>query len=178
MSRIAKSPITVPVDVEITLINNQSILIKGKKGTLNSTIHKNVCVQYINNQLTFSVRLEGKRNWMLAGTTRALLNNMILGVSYGFTKHLQLVGVGCRVVVNNHMITLSLGFSHAIHYKVPSSIQVSCPNQNEIILNGIDKTLLGQVAADLRSYRTPDPYKGKGIRYIDEIIKIKEAKKK
>jgi len=116
--------------------------------------------------------------WALAGTMRSLINNMVIGVTKGFIKKLNLVGIGYRVSIKERIVTLSLGFSHLIDYILPSDIIAECPNQNEILLKGLNKQLVGKVAADLRSYRQPEPYKGKGIFYSDEIIRIKETKKK
>lgn len=177
MSRIAKTPIVIPFGVEVN-INGQNILIKGKNGELTYTVHKYVHVHNTNNQLTFTLHKKDSKNWMFAGTMRALLNCMIIGVTNGFTKKLELVGVGYRVTVNNNIVNLSLGFSHIINYKLPTGITAYCPSQTEIILRGIDKQVVGQVASKLRAYRQPEPYKGKGIRYANEIIRTKEAKKK
>lgn len=177
MSRIAKTPILIPNDVEIKL-KGQNIKIKGKNGELKHIIHNDINVKYVDKKLIFLVH-KGKYNrWALAGTTRSLINNIIIGVTKGFTKKLKLVGVGYRATINNNVINLSLGYSHPINYILPTGIFAECPNQTEIILKSADKQMLGQTAADLRAYKKPEPYKGKGIRYADEIIKIKETKKK
>lgn len=177
MSRIAKAPVVVPNDVEIK-INAQAITVKGKKGELSRTINSAVNLAFEDNQLTFSPKTESANAWMLAGTERALVNSMVIGVTEGFTKKLQLVGVGFRAQAQGDNINLNLGFSHPIQYKMPAGVKVECPTQTEIVLTGIDKQLVGQVAANIRAYRKPEPYKGKGVRYSDEVIRMKEAKKK
>lgn len=177
MSRVAKTPVVIPAGVEVKL-NGQDISIKGQNGELTRTIHEAVNVQYADNQLTFSPREGYSNGWALAGTTRALLNGMLIGVTDGFTKKLQLVGVGYRAAVKGNVVNLSLGFSHPINHQLPVGITAECPNQTEIVLKGADKQTIGQVAADLRAYRRPEPYKGKGVRYADEVVRTKEAKKK
>lgn len=177
MSRIAKIPVVIPAEVEVKL-NGQDISIKGRNGVLNRTIHDSVNVQLTDNQLTFAPRKGYANGWALAGTTRSLLNGMVIGVTDGFTKKLQLVGVGYRAAVKGNVVNLSLGFSHSIYHQLPAGITVECPSQTEIVLKGADKQIIGQVAADLRAYRRPDPYKGKGVRYADEVVYTKEAKKK
>ncbi|MFP3014254.1 MAG: 50S ribosomal protein L6 [Arsenophonus sp.] len=177
MSRVAKSPLSVPSDVEVKL-NGQYIVIKGKNGKLSRTIHRSVTIKYINNQLTFGPRDDFYDSWTQAGTARSLLNAMIIGVTEGFRKKLNLVGIGYRVAIKDNILSLSLGFSHIIEHKLPQGISAQCPSQTEILLEGLDKQAVGQVAAELRSYRIPEPYKGKGIHYDDEIVRIKEAKKK
>lgn len=177
MSRIAKTAIIIPASVEIKL-SGQDISIKGRNGELTRTIHEAVNINYANNQLTFAPRKGYANGWALAGTMRALLNGIVIGVTDGFTKKLQLVGVGYRAVVKGSVVNLSLGFSHSINYELPEGITAECPSQTEIVLKGANKQVVGQVAADLRAYRRPEPYKGKGIRYADEIVRTKEAKKK
>jgi len=177
MSRVAKAPVVIPAGVEVKL-NGQVITIKGKNGELTRTIHDAVEVKQVDNVLTFAPR-EGFANaWAQAGTARALLNGMVIGVTEGFTKKLQLVGVGYRAAVKGNVVNLSLGFSHPIDHELPAGITAECPIQTEIVLKGSDKQLIGQVAADLRAYRRPEPYKGKGVRYADEVVRTKEAKKK
>ncbi|MGP1923528.1 MAG: 50S ribosomal protein L6 [Arsenophonus sp. NEOnobi-MAG3] len=177
MSRVAKAPVVIPNNVEVKL-DGQDIAIKGKNGELTRTIHKAVVVKYANNQLTFAAREGFVDAWAQAGTTRSLLNAMVIGVTEGFTKKLLLVGVGYRAAIKGNTISLSLGFSHLLEHAVPASIIVKCPSQTEIVLEGANKQEIGQVAAELRAYRRPEPYKGKGVRYADEIVRIKEAKKK
>ncbi|MFT4464612.1 MAG: 50S ribosomal protein L6 [Sodalis sp. (in: enterobacteria)] len=177
MSRVAKAPVVIPAGVEVKL-NGQDISIKGKNGELTRTIHEAVDVQHADNQLTFAPHEGHANGWVLAGTTRALLNGMVIGVTDGFTKKLQLVGVGYRAAVKGNVVNLSLGFSHPIDHQLPAGITAECPSQTEIVLKGADKQTIGQVAADLRAYRRPEPYKGKGVRYADEVVRTKEAKKK
>lgn len=176
MSRVAKAPVVIPAGVEVKL-NGQVISIKGKNGELTRTIHDAVEVKQEANALTFAPR-EGFANAYQAGTTRALLNAMVVGVTEGFTKKLQLVGVGYRAAVKGNVVNLALGFSHPIDHQLPAGITAECPSQTEIVLKGADKQVIGQVAADLRAYRRPEPYKGKGVRYADEVVRTKEAKKK
>lgn len=178
MSRVAKRPILIPKDIKIEL-NLQSISIKGKYGHLSRVVHDAVEVKYENDQIIFSVRSGFPDAWAQAGTSRALINSMIIGVSRKFTKKLQFSGVGYRVsITKGNIINMSLGYSHPVTYSLPSSIDAENPSPTEIVIKGIDKQLVGQIAANLRSYRRPEPYKGKGIRYSDEIVRIKEAKKK
>ncbi|ANZ22693.1 50S ribosomal protein L6 [Buchnera aphidicola (Diuraphis noxia)] len=178
MSRVAKRPIIVPIDIKVQL-DLQKISIKGKYGHLSRIIHKSVKVQYLNNTIMFIPRSTFPDGWAQAGTSRALVNSMIIGVSKKFIKKLQLSGVGYRIsITENNTITMSLGYSHPIIYALPQGISVDAPSPTEIIIQGIDKQLVGQVASNLRAYRIPEPYKGKGIRYADEIVRIKEAKKK
>lgn len=177
MSRVAKAPVVIPAGVEVKL-NDQVISIKGKNGELTRTINDAVEVKYADNALTFGPRDGFVDGWAQAGTARALLNSMVIGVTEGFTKKLQLVGVGYRAAVKGDVVNLSLGFSHPIDHKLPAGITAECTSQTEIMLKGADKQLIGQVAAELRAYRRPEPYKGKGVRYADEVVRIKEAKKK
>lgn len=180
MSRIAKKVIIVPSNVCVTLIN-QLIIVKGNYGKLKKTIHKSVQIDYVNSCLTFKSRIDNSTlGWAQAGTARSIINSMIIGVTEGFSKKLQLVGVGYKIVVGDNLqnLEMSLGFSHNINYVLPKGITAENVSQVEIIIKGIDKELVGQVAAKLRAYRKPEPYKGKGIRYINEIIRVKEAKKK
>ncbi|CAL4324622.1 50S ribosomal protein L6 [Buchnera aphidicola (Thelaxes suberi)] len=179
MSRIAKLPIKVPLNVDVVL-NKQRITIIGNKGTLNYDIHKSVKVIFDSNRyLKFCIQKNADNiAWSQAGTTRSLLFSMIEGVTNGYQKKLILFGVGYKAILLNREIHLSLGYSHIIKYLVPNDIIIEIPIQTEIIVKGIDKCLIGQVAANLRKFRIPELYKGKGIRYENEIIRIKEAKKK
>lgn len=177
MSRVAKSPVEVPAAVTVTL-NGQSISVKGGKGTLALEIHKSVEVKQEGNVLTFAPRDGAKQSDALAGTTRALVNNMVTGVSQGFEKKLQLVGVGYRVKAEGNTVNLSLGYSHPVNYVLPEGVSAETPSQTDVILRSADKHLLGQVASEIRAYRAPEPYKGKGVRYSDEVVLRKEAKKK
>ena len=177
MSRVAKAPVSIPTGVEVTL-NEQTITVKGTKGSLTREINKAVSVVLDNGVLTFGP-VEGVSNaWAQAGTARALVNNMVVGVTEGFVKKLKLIGVGYRAKATGSNIDLTLGFSHPLVHKLPAGVTAECPSQTEIVLSGVDKQLIGQVAAEIRSYRPPEPYKGKGVRYADEQVRRKEAKKK
>jgi large subunit ribosomal protein L6 len=177
MSRIAKAPINVPAGVEVT-INGQDIKVKGKNGELSRTIHAAVEVALNDNVITTTPR-EGVANaWAQAGTARALINNMIIGAGNGYEKKLQLVGVGYRAAAKGKTLDLTLGFSHPVVFEVPVGITIETPSQTEILVKGADKQLVGQTAANIRAYRAPEPYKGKGVRYSDENVRRKEAKKK
>jgi large subunit ribosomal protein L6 len=175
MSRIAKAPITVGKGVEVK-IDGQSVSIKGPKGTLELELHETVSAKLDDGVLT--VTPADDTAWAMAGTMRALLGNMVIGCDEGFQKKLQLVGVGYRAQGKGKVLNLSLGFSHPIDYEVPEGITVETPSQTEIVVSGSDKQRVGQVAAEIRSFRPPEPYKGKGVRYADERIIRKEAKKK
>lgn len=177
MSRIAKAPINLPKDVEVN-IEKDSVTIKGKKGLSSLSIVADVEVALIENFLHVKPQNFTKNHWAMAGTVRALLNNMVHGVSVGFERKLTLVGVGYRAQSQGKSLNLSLGFSHPVEYSVPEGITITTPSNTEIIVSGIDKQKVGQVAADIRAYRPPEPYKGKGVRYSDENVLRKEAKKK
>jgi large subunit ribosomal protein L6 len=177
MSRVANSPVTLPSGVELNL-DGQSLNVKGGKGALNLDIHDLVEVSKEENVVTFKARNGSQKARALAGTTRALVNNMVIGVSAGFERKLELVGVGYRAKATGNVLNLSVGYSNPIDYEVPAGVSVETPSQTEVVLKGIDKQLLGQVAAVIRAFRAPEPYKGKGIRYAGEQILRKEAKKK
>lgn len=177
MSRIANAPIDVPSGVEVTL-NDAEVTVKGSKGTLNTGIHPDVKVTQDGAVLTTEARVDSKPAVALAGTTRAVINNMVYGVANGFEKRLNLVGVGFRAKAQGNTLDLTLGFSHPVKFQVPEGVQVETPSQTEIVVSGADKQAVGQVAADIRAFRTPEPYKGKGVRYADEYVARKEAKKK
>ena len=177
MSRVAKAPVAIPAGVEVKL-NGQEITVKGDKGELTRVLNNAVVIAQEENNLTFGPR-EGVANaWAQAGTARALVNNMVVGVTQGFTKKLTLKGVGYRAAMKGNAEGLTLGFSHPVEHALPEGIKAECPSQTEIVITGCDKQLVGQVAADIRSYREPEPYKGKGVRYADENVRTKEAKKK
>lgn len=177
MSRVAKAPVNIPAGVEVKL-NGQLLTVKGKNGELSREIHNAVEVNQDANALTF-VPCTGVANAdAQAGTARALVNAMVIGVTEGFTKKLQLVGVGYRAQMKGNVVALSLGYSHPIEHTLPAGVTGECPSQTEIVLKSADKQLIGQVAADIRAYRRPEPYKGKGVRYSDEVVRTKEAKKK
>jgi large subunit ribosomal protein L6 len=176
MSRIEKNPVTVPSGVEVN-INGQLVSVKGSKGSLEHNVHPTVEVKQEDSSIRVTMR-DDNPEWAMAGTTRALINNMVVGVSDGFEKKLELVGVGYRAQAQGKTLNLTLGFSHPVNYEVPEGITIETPSQTEIVVKGIDKQVVGQVAADIRSYRPPEPYKGKGVKYADEHIVRKEAKKK
>lgn len=177
MSRIAKNPVAVPSGVEVT-INGQEIAVKGGKGQLTFSVHNDVEVVKDGDKLRVTQRTKSKMSNALSGTTRAIVNNMVTGVSAGFEKKLALVGVGYRAQAQGKMLNLTLGFSHPVTFQLPEGITVETPSQTEILIKGIDKQKVGQAAADIRAFRPPEPYKGKGVRYVDETIVMKEAKKK
>jgi len=177
MSRVAKKPIELPSGIEVT-VKGQSLTVKGGKGSLDHRVHRSVKVEQDGNVLTFAPRDGSKSANALAGTTRALVSNMVIGVSAGFEKKLQLIGVGYRAQAQGKSLNLTLGFSHPVEYPVPEGITIETPSQTEIVVRGTDKQQVGQVAAEIRAYRRPEPYKGKGVKYADEIIVRKEAKKK
>ncbi len=176
MSRIANNPLQIPEGVEVVLKDNE-VSVKGGKGQLSMARHDDVEIAQQDNVLRFSARA-GVKSKAMAGTTRALVNNMLIGVSAGFEKKLQLIGVGYRAQVQGKNINLTLGLSHPVVYELPEGVSADTPSQTEIILKSADKQLLGQVAAEIRAFRPPEPYKGKGVRYADEYVRRKEAKKK
>ena len=177
MSRVAKAPVELRSGVEIS-IAGQEVTIKGKNGSLSRIFNDAVEIVQEDNHLKTLPR-EGKANgWAQAGTARALLNAMVIGVTDGFEKKLTLNGVGYRAQAQGKKLNLTLGFSHPVAYEMPEGISVETPSQTEIVVKGADKQLIGQVAANIRAYRPPEPYKGKGVRYADEVVLRKEAKKK
>lgn len=177
MSRIAKNPVELPNGVNVTLSADR-ITVKGSKGELSLSLHAGVEVRQEGTQLLFKAREGSKEGRPMSGTTRALVANMVKGVSEGFERKLELVGVGYRAKAEGSVVNLSLGYSHPVNYQLPAGVTAETPSQTEIILKAADKQLLGQVAADIRKYRQPEPYKGKGVRYSDEVVRRKEAKKK
>jgi len=177
MSRVAKAPVIVPGGVEIKISGN-NVTAKGAKGTLELDVNNLVKVSENDGQLTVAPVVEDTKSWAQAGTARALLNNLVVGVSEGFQKKLQLIGVGYRAKADGNIINLTLGFSHPVDYTLPAGVSVETPSQTEIVISGADKQQVGQVAAEIRAFRPPEPYKGKGVRYADEQVRRKEAKKK
>ena len=177
MSRIAKEPVTVPAAVEITE-NGQLLSVKGPRGTLQHHMHGLVEMTRDEGVLNFKPRDESKAANALAGTTRSVVNNLVVGVTDGFQKKLELVGVGYRAQSKGKILNLALGFSHPVDYQLPEGVTAETPSQTEIIVSGSDKQRVGQVAAEIRAFRPPEPYKGKGVRYAGEEIVRKEAKKK
>jgi large subunit ribosomal protein L6 len=177
MSRVAKNPIPVPAGVEINL-TAASITIKGPQGALTQALTSLVTVEHADGKLQVAAVGESMKSQALSGTTRALLANMVHGVSKGFERKLTLVGVGYRAQAQGNKLSLSLGFSHPLEHVMPEGVKVETPSQTEILIKGADKQKVGQVAADVRAYRSPEPYKGKGVRYADEVVSLKETKKK
>ncbi len=178
-SRVGRKPVAVPAGVDVT-IQSQHVAFKGKKGVAELHVHPWVVVQQDGAQLKVSPREitnDGKHRAM-TGTMRALLNNMVIGVTQGFERKLQLVGVGYKAQAQGKVLNLTLGFSHPVDFKVPEGIAIETPTQTEIVIRGVDKQQVGEVAAEIRAYRPPEPYKGKGVRYVGETIILKEAKKK
>ncbi|CAH0993251.1 50S ribosomal protein L6 [Sinobacterium norvegicum] len=177
MSRVAKSPVQLPSGVEVTL-KGQNLSVKGSKGTLELVVHDSVTVNQNDSVLTFEAKGGDKSSSALAGTMRSLVNNMVTGVSQGFEKKLVLNGVGYRAKATGNVLNLTLGFSHPVNYELPEGVKAATPSQTEIVVSGADKQKVGQAAAEIRAYRPPEPYKGKGVRYADEHVRRKEAKKK
>jgi len=177
MSRIANSPVSIPSGVEVTL-SGQDLSIKGSKGNLSMTIHELVEIKQEDDALKLVARDTSKKSHALSGTFRSLVSNMVTGVSEGFQKELELIGVGYRAQAQGKKLNLSLGFSHPVVYEAPEGIEIETPSQTQVIVKGIDKQLVGQVSAEIRDFRPPEPYKGKGVRYANEYVKRKEAKKK
>lgn len=177
MSRVAKKPVAVPKGVDVTLAGN-TVTVKGGKGTLSVTLHDSVQVSQEGSELSFAPRSTAPEADAQAGTARVIVSNMVDGVSKGFERKLQLVGVGYRAAAKGSSVSLTLGFSHPVEYPLPTGVSAETPTQTEIVLKSADKQLLGQVAAEIRAFRPPEPYKGKGVRYADEKVNRKEAKKK
>ncbi|HRD34795.1 MAG TPA: 50S ribosomal protein L6 [Rhodocyclaceae bacterium] len=177
MSRVAKNPIVVPAGVDVT-INAGAVTVKGPLGSLTQQLGQTVEVVREGNALLCKPRAGVANSGAMSGTVRALLNNMVTGVSKGFEKKLNLVGVGYRAQAQGDKLNLSLGFSHPVVHQMPVGVKVETPTQTEILIKGIDKQQIGQVAAEVRAYRQPEPYKGKGVRYADEVVVLKETKKK
>ncbi|MDE2611016.1 MAG: 50S ribosomal protein L6 [Burkholderiales bacterium] len=177
MSRVGKSPIVLPKGAEVTLGEGE-LTVKGPLGTLVQAIHSLVRVKNENGSLMFEPADDGREANALSGTMRALVANMVKGVTQGFEKKLNLVGVGYRAQAQGNALKLQLGFSHDVIHAMPEGIKAETPSQTEIIIKGVDKQRVGQVAAEVRGYRPPEPYKGKGVRYADEVVILKETKKK
>ncbi|MCW8886737.1 MAG: 50S ribosomal protein L6 [Motiliproteus sp.] len=177
MSRIAKAPISIPSGVTVK-VDAENISVKGGKGELSMAINQNVEVKNEDNVLSFAPRGGSRQANAMAGTTRALVNNMVVGVTEGFEKKLELIGVGYRAAAKGKVLNLTLGFSHPIDYQLPEGITAEVAAQTTVILKGADKQKIGQAAAEIRAFRPPEPYKGKGVRYADEYVRRKEAKKK
>ena len=176
MSRVAKNPINVPDNVELNIVDN-IVKVKGSKGELEFNLPSSVSIENKENLLTVKYNEDDQQSVALAGTTRSIVNNMIIGVSEGFEKKLELIGVGYRAKASGKLLELTLGFSHPIKYQLPEQVEVETPSQTEVVLKSHDKQILGQAASEIRAFRPPEPYKGKGVRYADEQVKRKEAKK-
>ena len=177
MSRVAKYPVPLPKGVEATLAAD-SLSIKGPLGTLTQHLRPDVKVEKEGENLTFKVAKESAEANAMSGTLRALVSNMVIGVTRGFERRLTLVGVGYRAQAQGERLNLTLGFSHPVVHQMPKGVSVATPTQTEIVIKGLDKQQVGQVAAEVRAYRPPEPYKGKGVRYAKEQITLKETKKK
>jgi len=177
MSRIGKYPVVVPKGVEVS-VSAEQIAVKGPLGTLTQRLTSDIKIERDGDQLLCVMTNDSKRANAMSGTTRALVANMVEGVTKGFQRKLTLVGVGYRAQAQGDKLNLSLGFSHPVVHQMPKGIKVETPSQTEIVLHGNDKQLVGQVAAEVRAYRSPEPYKGKGVRYADEKVVLKETKKK
>lgn len=177
MSRVAKNPVVVPAKVDVT-ISPDSIAVSGPLGKLTQSLDGAVKVVRDGDAITFAAANDDQHSRAMSGTVRALVANMVRGVSEGFTRKLTLVGVGYKAQAQGAALNLDLGFSHPVNHKMPSGVTVETPSQTEIIIKGADKQVVGQIAAQIRAYRSPEPYKGKGVRYADEVVIIKETKKK
>ena len=177
MSRIGNAPVVLPEKVEVT-ITPAEIQVKGPLGSLTQKLSGDVKVEKVENRLQFKVAGNSRQANAMSGTLRALVANMVNGVTKGFEKRLQLVGVGYRAQGQGDKLNLTLGFSHPVTHTMPKGIKVETPTQTEIVIKGVDRQLVGQVAAEVRAYRSPEPYKGKGVRYANEHVEIKETKKK
>jgi large subunit ribosomal protein L6 len=175
MSRVANNPVVLPSGVEVK-VNGQDITVKGGKGSLELSLNEGIQISQDDNVLTFAY--DNDKLKAMAGTSRALLNNMVKGVSEGWEKKLVLNGVGYRAKATGKSVNLTVGLSHPVDYKLPEGVTAESPSQTEVVVKGIDKQAVGQAAAEIRSFRPPEPYKGKGIRYADEYVRRKEAKKK
>ena len=176
MSRVANNPINVPDTVNVS-INDDVVVVKGNKGELDFSLPSSISIDIKDDVININYNSENQESVALAGTTRSILNNMIIGVSEGFERKLELIGVGYRAKASGKLLELTLGFSHPIKYQLPDDVEVETPSQTEVVLRSHNKQILGQAAAEIRAFRPPEPYKGKGVRYSDEQVKRKEAKK-
>ena len=175
MSRVGKSPIELPEGVEAE-VTEVGVRVKGRKGELTVPLRDDVEAEQNGNELLF--KANSREGWAMAGTTRALVDNVVQGVNNGWEKKLELMGVGYRAQARGSKLTMQLGFSHPVDYEIPAGLEISTPSQTEIVVSGVDKQLVGQASAEIRAYRPPEPYKGKGVRYAGERVRRKEAKKK
>lgn len=177
MSRVANSPVALPSGVEVKL-SGQDISVKGAKGEMGFAIHELVELVQEEGELKVRAKSAERGATAMAGTMRAIVQNMVTGVTDGFAKKLELQGVGYRAQAQGNKLTLQLGFSHPVEYTLPEGVNAETPSQTEIVISGVDKQRVGQVCAEIRAFRPPEPYKGKGVRYADEYVRRKEAKKK
>jgi len=177
MSRVAKNPVAIPAKVEV-LLSADAINVSGPLGKLTQVLTSAVVLKKEGDAITFAAANDAKHSQAMSGTVRALVANMVKGVSEGFTRKLTLIGVGYKAAAQGAVLNLELGYSHPINHKMPAGVTVATPTPTEIVLTGVDKQVIGQVAAQIRAYRAPEPYKGKGVRYSDEVVVIKETKKK
>jgi large subunit ribosomal protein L6 len=177
MSRVAKNPVAIPEKVEV-LLSASSIIVSGPLGKLSQALTNAVELKREGETVTFTATSDSQHSRAMSGTLRALVANMVQGVSVGFTRKLTLVGVGYKANAQGQMLNLELGYSHPINHNMPAGVKVQTPTPTEVILTGYDKQVVGQIAAQIRAYRAPEPYKGKGVRYADEVVAIKETKKK
>lgn len=177
MSRVAKNPVPIPAKVEVAL-SADSISVSGPLGKLSHPLTGAVNLKREGDSITFAAANDSQHSRAMSGTMRALVANMVHGVSQGFTRKLTLVGVGYKAQAQGSKLNLELGYSHPIHHEMPAGVTVQTPTQTEVVLTGVDKQVIGQIAAQIRGYRQPEPYKGKGVRYSDEVVIIKETKKK
>jgi len=177
MSRVAKNPVAIPAKVEVVL-SADAINVSGPLGKLTQALTAAVVLKKEGDSITFAAANDAQHSQAMSGTVRALVANMVKGVSEGFTRKLTLIGVGYKAAAQGAVLNLELGYSHPINHKMPAGVTVVTPTPTEIVLTGVDKQVIGQVAAQIRAYRAPEPYKGKGVRYSDEVVAIKETKKK
>jgi large subunit ribosomal protein L6 len=177
MSRIAKSPVPIPEGVELTL-DDRRVTVQGAKGELSMTLNQWVDFRQDEGEVNLAPKDNSQEAWAQAGTARSVINNMVVGVTEGFQRKLILNGVGYRAQIDGNVLNLTLGLSHPVNYELPEGVEVEMPSNTEVVIKGTDKQLVGQVAANVRGFRPPEPYKGKGIRYEDEALRLKEAKKK
>jgi len=175
MSRIGRKPVEIPSGVKVT-VNNRKVHIEGPKGKLDLSVHPRMKLELSEKEITVSRPTDIRTDRSLHGLTRSLIQNMIIGVCKGYQKELEIVGVGFKAAVKGNMLTMSLGYSHQIEYEFPKDITVVCPNQTRVAVSGCDKKMVGQVAADIRRFHKPEPYKGKGVMYVGEQIRRKQGK--
>lgn len=176
MSRIGKKPIIIPNGVTVTVDEKNTVTVKGPKGELNNSFNKNLSIKVEDNTINIERPNDNKENRMMHGTTRALINNMVVGVSEGYKKELEIIGVGYRAQLKGNTLVISAGYSHPVEMVVPNGIEVEVPKNTQLVVKGIDKQLVGEFSANIRSVRAPEPYKGKGIRYKGEHVRRKEGK--